>query len=131
MAATDLNTLAAWIGVLLGFIAGVFFGRGFHDEKWLGGYSSWPRRMLRLGHISFFGIAAINLAYALTITHLGWPTPHPLVSVSLAAANVLMPLACFAAAWRRGLRAMFAVPVVCVFVGVVGLLWTRLAGVSS
>ena len=51
-----LNFYAAWIGILLGFVAGVVLGFFFHREDWLGGYHSWRRRMVRLGHISFFGI---------------------------------------------------------------------------
>jgi hypothetical protein len=122
----DLNAIAAWIGVLLGAVTGVVFGLYFHRADWLGGYGSWPRRMLRLGHISFFGIAALNLGYSLTLNHLGWPRPPVLASVALAAANFLMPLACALAAWRVRLRHVFALPVACVLVGVMGLLWCRM-----
>ena len=52
-----LHLYAAWIGIFMGFLAGAGLGLFFHRDGWLGGYSSWPRRMARLGHISFFGIA--------------------------------------------------------------------------
>ena len=54
-----LNFYAAWLGILLGFIAGAVLGLFFHKENWLGGYASWPRRMARLGHISFFSCGKI------------------------------------------------------------------------
>lgn len=122
----DLNALTAWIGVLLGAVTGVVYGLFFNRADWLGGYASWPRRMLRLGHISFFGIAALNLSYSLTLTHLGWPAPGLAISLALASANFLMPLVCALAAWRTPLRHLFAVPVSCVLLGVIGLLWCRL-----
>jgi hypothetical protein len=123
----DLNAIAAWFGILAGLIVGVIFGLRFHDADWLGGYSSWPRRMLRLGHISFFGIAMLNLAYAVTLKYLGWPVPPPFVSISLGLANLLMPAACGLAAWRPNWRNVFAFPVVCLLCGVGGPLWCRLA----
>jgi hypothetical protein len=122
----DLNAIAGWIGIVAGLVVGVIFGAFFHRADWLGGYASWPRRMLRLGHISFFGVALLNLAYAVTLKHLGWPEPPALVSIALAAANFLMPVACGLAAWRPRWRNVFALPVACVLCGVGGLLWCRL-----
>ena len=46
-------------------------GMFFHGENWLGGYASFKRRMYRLGHISFFGLGAVNMLFCLT--------PHPAV----------------------------------------------------
>ena len=63
----SLNLYTAWIAFLLGCIAGAIPGIFFHNANWLGGYSSWERRMIRLAHISFFGIGALNLAFALTV----------------------------------------------------------------
>ena len=123
----DINALAAWTGVVLGIVTGAAQGLFFHRADWLGGYDTWPRRLLRLGHVSFFGIAALNLGYAVTVTHLRWPAPATLASVALAAANVLMPMACALAAWRPPLRHLFDVPVSCVLAGITGLLWARLA----
>lgn len=123
----DLNALAAWIGVLLGFLTGAVTGLYFQDESWLGGYASWRRRLMRLGHISFFGIAAINLGYALTLQRLGWRAPV-VGSVALAAANFLMPAVCYLSVWRKPMRQLFFLPVGCVLLAVGGLLWTRLLG---
>ena len=54
----DINLLAAWVGCLCGILAGIIPGLMFRRETWMGGYASWPRRLTRLGHISFFGIAS-------------------------------------------------------------------------
>ena len=51
----EMNLYAAWIGFVLGALSGALLGLFFHDERFMGGYGSWQRRMTRLGHISFSG----------------------------------------------------------------------------
>ena len=106
-----LNVWAAWVGIALGLASGTVQGLFFAREGWLGGYASWPRRMLRLGHISFFGIALLNLAYANTLHLIGAGPASPVVSALLVAGAVTMPAVCFLAAWRKPLRHLFCVPV--------------------
>lgn len=122
---SDLNILAAWLGILCGVLSGIVPGLLFHHDGWLGGYGSWRRRLMRLGHVSFFGIAFLNLAFAWTVGRPGWHPPSPVPSMALAAAQVLMPLVCFLAAWRQPMRHLFFLPVGCVLVGVGGLLLGR------
>jgi hypothetical protein len=107
----NINLWAAWAGIFLGLASGTLQGLFFHRDDWLGGYSSWPRRLTRLGHISFFGIAFLNLAYANTVALLGPRGHSPLASGLLLAGAVLMPLVCYLAAWRKPLRHLFALPV--------------------
>lgn len=120
----DANLLAAWIGILLGFLAGAAQGLFFHADDWAGGYASWRRRMLRLGHIAFFGLAFINLAFVVTVPRLprGAPGPWPGRLFILGAAT--MPLVCYLSAWRKPLRHLFPVPVLALLAGVILLLWT-------
>ena len=122
---TDINEFAAWFGILAGVISGSIAGLWFKDEHWLGGYGSWRRRLSRLGHISFFGIAFLNLAFALTVRSLHWPAPPTGCAIALAAAIVLMPAICFLSAWRKPFGHLFVLPVGCVLAGVIGLLWRR------
>jgi len=61
------NLILAWLWILLGFVSGMMLGMFFHGENWLGGYGSFKRRMYRLGHISFFGLGAVNLLFWLTV----------------------------------------------------------------
>ncbi len=63
----DINLTAAWLGILAGLLTGTAIGLFFHDETWMGGYGSWRRRMIRLGHISFFGTAFLNLAFVFSV----------------------------------------------------------------
>jgi len=104
------NLWAGWIGILMGMASGAALGLFFHDEGWLGGYGAWPRRMLRLGHVSFFGIAFLNLSFAGTLYVTHAEASQPLASRLLIAAAVLMPATCALAAWRRPLRHLFPVP---------------------
>ena len=121
----DFNILAAWVGILAGVVVGIVQGMFFHREDWLGGYGSWRRRLFRLGHISFFGIAFLNLAFAVTVAQPGWAPRSAVPGLALAAAQGLMPLLCFLSAWRRPFRHGFVLPVGCVLVAVVGLIGGR------
>jgi len=123
---SDINAIAGWAGMLLGVVSGAIVGLWFHEEHWLGGYGSWRRRMMRLGHIAFFGIGILNVLYAVTVARLGWEVRWPVGSWGLAITGVLMPGVCFLAAWRKPLRHLFVVPVVCVTAGIVGLLVGRI-----
>ena len=93
-------------------LTGALFGLLFHQEDWLGGYSSWPRRMLRLGHISFFGLAFLNFMFALTNRD---GVPHgrltQIGSVLFLIGAVAMPATCFLSAWKKPLRHLFSIPV--------------------
>jgi hypothetical protein len=105
----------AWIWILTGLVSGAVIGMFFHDEAWLGGYSSWRRRMLRLGHVAFLGTGLLNLTFALSVDYMGLDLPRvPAVLFVLGA--VSMPLVCFLSVWRKGFRNLFAVPVVSLIV---------------
>ena len=124
--AADLNVAVAWAGILCGVLGGAAQGLFFHRDDWLGGYGSWRRRLARLGHVSFFGIAFLNLAFAVTVAQPGWAPRSAVPGLALAAAQGLMPLLCFLSAWRRPFRHGFVLPVGCVLVAVVGLIGGRL-----
>ena len=66
----DFNLFAAWFAILAGLLTGTAMGLFFHRPDWMGGYGSWRRRMVRLGHISFFGTGFLNLAFVLSVEHL-------------------------------------------------------------
>lgn len=113
-----INFYAAWIGMFLGLCAGGVEGLFFHHEQWRGGYSSWRRRMVRLGHISFFGIGFINLAYALSVDYLAISTPSPIPSSLLVLGALTMPLVCYLSAARKNFRHLFFIPAGSVILGV-------------
>jgi len=119
----SLHLLAGWWGVSLGVFSGASMGLLFHREEWLGGYGSWERRMVRLGHISFFGLAFLNFMFALSVRDslLTGMTVHFASALFLAGA-ITMPLVCFLSAWRKPLRHLFPVPVICISGALVGVL---------
>ena len=117
------SLLAGGAGCLGGVLSGAVMGLLFHREDWLGGYASRERRMVRLGHISFFGIGLINLFYALSLEPLGVPAEAARIgSVALLVALVAMPLNCFLCAWRKPFRHLFFVPVLSAAAGIVVIL---------
>jgi uncharacterized membrane protein YagU involved in acid resistance len=106
-----LNLVAAWIGFLAGVISGIVPGLLFHGEEWMGGYGSWRRRLTRLGHISFFGIGFLNLAFALTARSLRLESGLAQASVLFITGAVSMPLLCYLSAWKKPFRHLFFIPV--------------------
>jgi len=118
-----INIYVAWVGFLLGCFAGTIPGLFFHNSDWLGGYTSWQRRMIRLAHIAFFGIAFINLSFALTARTLGLDAGLANTSVLLIVGAVTMPTVCYLSAWKPGFRNLFFIPATSVTVGVVLFVW--------
>ena len=118
-----INLYAAWIGFLLGAIAGAITGLFFDRESWLGGYADWRRRMVRLGHISFFGIGLLNLGFFLTVESLGMRAGIGLPGHLLIVGAVTMPLVCYLSAHRKGFRHLFFVPAGTVTLALALFLW--------
>jgi len=108
----QINLIASWAGILLGIVSGMLLGLGFHRDKFLGGYTSLRRRLYRLGHISFFGLAIINFLFWLTVTlvPLDGSTLVPASTCFLIGAAT-MPLCCFLTPHWSNARHFFAVPV--------------------
>ena len=117
------NMIAGWAGMVLGLIAGAVIGLFIHRDSFAGGYSSYRRRMMRLGHVAFFALGIINVLFALTLsaTHVVLAYPR-LASLSLIAGAALMPLVCYLTAWKTPFRHAFALPVICVAVTLVLML---------
>ncbi len=111
---------AVWIGMLLGVVSGAVIGLFFHREDWMGGYGSFRRRLTRLGHISFFGLAFVNLSFAITqhVMKLGGMYAEAATWGFLIGAAA-MPTVCFLSAWRKPFRHLFFIPVGGVLIGVV------------
>jgi len=116
-----MNLFAGWIAILLGFVAGAVPGLFFAIEDWLGGYGSWRRRLVRLAHISFFGLGFINILLSLSVAHLGLDERAPLLgwsSALLVGGVIAMPTVCYLSAWRKPFRQLFFIPVTCMVLGV-------------
>jgi len=106
-----------WCAIAAGFLTGAILGLGFHRSDWLGGYGSWPRRLLRLGHVSMpaLGLIAIAAGFTLAGRQDGLAT---VARVGLGVGLVAMPVTCFLSAWRPAFRHLFPVPVLALVIGV-------------
>ncbi len=117
------NMLAGWTGMMFGLLTGAAIGLFFHQESFAGGYGSFRRRMMRLGHVAFFALGIINVVFALTLTTSEVVLSYPKVaSLSLVAGAFLMPLICYLTAWKKPFRHLFPLPVVCVAITLVLIL---------
>ena len=115
---SNLNLMLAWLWISLGFLSGMALGMFFHGENWLGGYGSFQRRMYRLGHISFFGLGAVNLLFCLTVQNfsLAGPLIH-FASLAFITGAIAMPVCCAVMAHFPKAHLIFAVPVVSLIAG--------------
>lgn len=106
-----LNFTAGWGLIVVSFVVGAVLGLGFHRDDFLGGYSSFRRRLLRLGHIALVALGMLNIIYGLSpipaaADHLAaWP------GRCLLAGAIAMPTVCFLSAWKRSARHLFFIPV--------------------
>src|SRR5258708_6544794 len=115
-----LNLAFAWLWILLGFLSGAAMGMCFQRETWMGGYTSFPRRMYRLGHISFFGLGLINFLFAITLRVFAIKSPIvDCAGYAFITGGVLMPICCLLMAHSPTLKpaAVFAAPVSSLLVG--------------
>jgi len=118
-----INLIGGWLGMLAGVFSGAIIGLLFHREDWMGGYGSYRRRLMRLGHISFFGLGFLNLFFATTCQQLALRGSSLAIgSWSLIAGAITMPLCCFLSAWCKPFRHLFPVPVLSVTTGILAIL---------
>lgn len=107
------NELFGWVWITLGFLTGTILGMFFHREGWLGGYASFPRRMVRLGHISLVALGVLNVLFAITAGRAGLTGDWVRVaSGGMVLGGVTMPLSCAVVAWRRSAHLVFILPVI-------------------
>ena len=118
-AITQFMLYVVWIGMLLGVVSGAVIGLFFHREDWMGGYNSYRRRLTRLGHIAFFGLAFVNLGFAVTNHIADLPTTAAwIAAIVFTIAHATMPTICFLTAWRKPLKLFFPIPVLSALTGI-------------
>lgn len=123
-----INLVVCWAGVLAGFVSGMWMGFQFHRPGWLGGYGSFERRLIRLAHISFFGLALINFMFFMTVQTLGFAGLSAAVAGWLFVAGAItMPVCCGIMAFGPRSPFVFTVPV-SALMGGAGLTLAMMAG---
>ena len=100
-----LNFTAGWWLILAAFVSGSIIGLGFHRDEFLGGYASFRRRLVRLGHIALAALGTLNVVYGLS------PAPASIAGILLLAGAIAMPVVCFLSAWQKTFRYLFFIPV--------------------
>jgi hypothetical protein len=117
-----VNWYFGWSLILTAFLTGVFLGLFFYREDFLGGYSSFRRRLARLGHIALAALGMLNVLYGLSPPAM----QTSISSLGFMIGGAAMPAVCFLTSWRVGFRHLFFIPVGALTVAVVQTLWIGL-----
>lgn len=97
--------------MLAGFASGALIGLGFADERFLGGYAGWRRRLVRLGHIACIALGILQMLAALSPLGNADDTLARAGATLWICGALAMPTVCFLSAWRAPFRHLFFVPV--------------------
>jgi hypothetical protein len=114
-----MNWYFGWGSILVAFATGALLGVFFYSEDFLGGYASFRRRILRLGHISLAALGMINILFGLSPLAADPSLRATIASVGFMVGGVTMPAVCFLAAWRVGMRHLFFIPVIALIVAAI------------
>ena len=120
-----LNWYAGWWLILAAFITGAGIGLFFHREDFWGGYASFRRRLVRLGHIALAALGGLNVLFSVATP--AATTSTDAASLLLLIGAVSMGPVCFLTGWRQSFRRLFFIPVISLTAAVVLVL---LGGVS-
>ena len=114
-----INWYFGWGAILGAFVSGAALGLHFHRHNFMGGYDSFERRLLRLGHIALAGLGIINILYAQAMLARTENSTADVASIAFVVGGATMPAVCFLTAWRPLFRHLFFVPVTALVVAVV------------
>jgi hypothetical protein len=110
--------------LLAAFVTGAGLGLAFHQEDFWGGYVSFRRRIVRLGHIALAALGMLNILFSYS----PWPSNSSFeggaASVGLVVGGISMPAVCFLTGWKPGFRRLFFIPVAALLAAV----WWTLSG---
>ncbi|WP_197231895.1 hypothetical protein [Novipirellula artificiosorum] len=113
-----LNWYFGWGLVVSAFVTGALIGIFFHQEEFLGGYASFRRRLLRLGHIAQAALGMMNVLYSVSTNRAEWFDTQ-MASWAFVVGGVSMPMVCFLSAWKKSFRHLFFIPVIALLVAVI------------
>jgi hypothetical protein len=113
------NWYFGWGLLLSGFLTGALIGLFFHRPDFLGGYDSFRRRIVRLGHISQAALGMLNVIYGLS----PWPEASlweaRAASTCFIVGGISMPTVCYLTGWKEPFRHLFFIPVASLVLGVI------------
>ena len=116
------NVLVGWCSLVVGAAVGMVMAFWSFDgpvpvPEWIGSYDTLSRRLLRLGHIAFFGLGILNilLAQHLPQFDLGIREKR-LAALCMNIGNIFLPLALIAASIWHPLKYVTSLPATSVFI---------------
>jgi hypothetical protein len=116
------NWYFGWSMILCAFLTGAAVGLFFHRPEFFGGYDSFRRRIIRLGHISLAALGMINVLFGVS----PWPAAGlweaQAASVCFIVGGISMPAVCFLTGWKETFRHLFSIPVSSLVLGVIYVL---------
>ena len=109
-----LNRQVAWTGMAIGAALGMLLGLWSFDGPapvpgFLGEYDDTARRLMRLGHIAFFGLGFINLLLARELPALA-ERPRRIAGLAMNIGNLGLPLTLVVASIVAPVKYLMAVP---------------------
>jgi hypothetical protein len=108
-----MNAAFGWIWITAGLVSGMVLGLGFARENFLGGYGSWKRRLLRLGHIAQVMLGVMNVLFEMSRERMVVaPVWVDAAAWGMVTGAVLMPTVCALAAFDKRAMALFGIPVI-------------------
>lgn len=117
-----LNFYAGWVMVLAAFVSGAGIGLFFHRDDFWGGYASFRRRIIRLGHVALAALGLMNVVFAISMPATA-PGLARAASICFVGGGLTMPLVCFLSGWRAPWRRLFFVPVCALVAAVILVLF--------
>jgi hypothetical protein len=116
-----LNWYAGWGLIASAFVTGAAIGLHFHRADFWGGYGSFRRRIVRLGHIALAALGMMNVLFSLS----PWPASSSwessAASIAFVVGGASMPAVCFLTGWHKSFRFLFFIPVTAL---VMAAVWT-------
>lgn len=123
MAPHVLNWYVGWALLLSAFVTGSIIGWFFQRDDFLGGYMSFRRRLIRLGHVAQAALGIVNVLYGLS----PWPQESTsqarAASLAFLTGGITMPVVCFLTGWKKSFYRFFFVPVAALILAVLLTLW--------
>ena len=119
------NRIVGWVSLATGVGTGLVLGLWSFDgpvptPAWLGDYGETARRLVRLGHIAFFGLGVLNILIARELPRLSLgDRARQTASVAMNFGNVFLPLSLFAAGAYRPLKYLMPFPAFAVFLALI------------
>jgi len=119
------NRLIGWTSTAVGAATGLILGLWSFDgpvavPAWLGEYGDTSRRLVRLGHIAWFGLGILNILLARELPALALTArTQRIASLAMNLGNVFLPLTLFAAAIYQPLKYLMPWPALSVLVALV------------